>query len=152
MTTPTSLETLTSAECYALLRSRHVGRLGVVVDRYPEILPVNFAMDGYTVVFRSRPGSKLVAADHANVTFQVDEIDPESRSGWSVLVRGQAERVGPRHNGSVAARTEGTDVRPWVPLDDGGHWVRIVAHGISGRRITATQPAPNWEFDTAAHR
>jgi len=151
MTTSTSLEPLTSAQCYVLLRSQQVGRLGVVVDGYPAIFPVNFAMDGYTVVLRSRPGSKLIAAEHANVTFQVDSIDPGTRSGWSILVRGQAEVVGAGHGDGAPASTVSTRLQPWVPLEDGGHWMRIIAHGISGRRIVTAQPKQCWELGAAAY-
>ena len=45
MTTDESMSVLTSEECYALLETGEFGRLGVIVDRYPVIIPVNYAID-----------------------------------------------------------------------------------------------------------
>ena len=46
------------------------------------------------MVFRTDPGSKLDAiAGGARVAFEVDAVDEGSRTGWSVVVRGQAAEV-----------------------------------------------------------
>jgi hypothetical protein len=66
---------------------------------------VNYALDQRAVVVRTHPGTKLSAADHANVTFEVDHIDPISRSGWSVLIRGLAEEVTSAHRTELIERT-----------------------------------------------
>ena len=62
-------------------------------EHYPLIFPVNYGIDRGVIVIRTDEGTKLAAADHANVTFEVDAIDSRTRSGWSVLVRGLAEEV-----------------------------------------------------------
>ena len=128
------MDVIPAAECYELLRTQEIGRLGVQAEHYPLILPVNYALDGTTLVIRTSAGLILHAAEHANVTFEVDEIDRRARSGWSVLVRGQAEEVGPEHREDIVARTKAAGVQPWAPGDK-GHWMRIIPHGISGRRI-----------------
>ena len=120
--------------CYELLGTQEIGRLGVIVEHYPLVLPVNYALDGTTLVIRTHEGTILRAAQHANVTFEVDDIDRRARSGWSVLVRGQAEEVGERHREELVARTKASGVEPWAPGDK-GHWMRIIPHRISGRRI-----------------
>ena len=51
------------------------------------------------------PGTKLTAANHANVTFEVDEIDHRNRTGWSVLVRALAEEVTSEHRDEPIERT-----------------------------------------------
>jgi uncharacterized protein len=51
-----------------------------------------------------------------------------------VLVRGQAEEVGDAHRADLVARTQAAGVQPWTPGEK-GHWVRIITHEISGRRI-----------------
>src|SRR5581483_11023870 len=66
--------------------------------------------------------TKLAAADHANVTFEVDQIDERTRSGWSVLVRGLAEEVTSEHRTELIERTKATGVEPWAP-GDRGHWM-----------------------------
>ena len=149
MTTDESMSVLTSEECYALLETGEFGRLGVIVDRYPVIIPVNYAMDENIVVIRSKPGTKLTGAQHANVTFQVDHVDQVNRSGWSVLVRGQAEEVTADHGKDIVDRTERTGVRPYAPGED-FRWVRIIPHGISGRRINSAEDQ-QWRLGTAAY-
>ena len=54
-------------------------------EHYPLIFPVNYALDRDVIVVRTHAGTMLEAAAHANVTFEVDEIDRRTRTGWSVL-------------------------------------------------------------------
>jgi len=136
-----SLVDLPASECYRLLGTHEVGRIGVNAEHYPLIFPVNYAMDGTTIVLRTAPGTKLTAASHANVTFEVDDIDRHSRTGWSVLVRGLAEEVGAEHRPELVARTHATGVTPWAPGEH-GNWVRIIAHHVSGRRIVPGELPP----------
>ncbi len=136
-----SLDEIPPDECYRLLATQEIGRLGVNAEDHPLIFPVNFAMDGTTIVIRTRAGTKLSAAQHANVTFEVDEIDRRTRSGWSVLVRGLAEEVGAEHRADLVARTHATGVQPWAP-GDAGHWVRLIPHQVTGRRIVPGELPP----------
>ncbi len=57
----TGLEVLERHECLRLLASQPVGRVAVVVDAWPMIFPVNYALDGDSIVFRTDEGSKLPA-------------------------------------------------------------------------------------------
>ena len=75
-------------ECVKLLSVHHIGRVAVVVDGQPLIFPVNYAMAGHHVVFRSDPGTKLHAAVDQQVAFEIDGVDGMYHSGWSVLVVG----------------------------------------------------------------
>jgi len=136
-----TMESLPTDECYRLLATQEIGRIGVNAEHYPLILPVNYAIDGTNLVIRTHPGTILRAAEHANVTFEVDEIDRATRSGWNVLVRGQAEEVGPEHRADIVARTLATGVEPWAPGEH-GHWMRLIVHDISGRRIVPGQLPP----------
>lgn len=129
-----TMNVLPTEECYRLLGTHEIGRIGIVADHYPLILPVNYRLDGTTVVIRTHAGTILHAAEHANVTFEVDEVDRVSRSGWSVLIRGQAEEVTAAHRAELVASTEHSGVQPWAPGDK-GHWLRLITHEISGRRI-----------------
>ncbi len=138
-----SLVELASDTCWTLLRSQEVGRLGVVVRHWPLIVPVNYRLDGETVVIRTA-GIVASAADHANVTFQIDQVDSLAHTGWSVLVRGLAEVVGEHHRPWVAERTHRAGVEPWAP-GDRGQWIRIISQQITGRRITAGELTPHAE-------
>ena len=136
-----ALQVIPADECYRLLATQEIGRIGVNAEHYPLIFPVNYGLDGTTVVIRTRPGTILRAAEHANVTFEVDEIDRRTRSGWSVLVRGQAEEVGPEHRAELVSRTHGTGVQPWAPGEHGS-WLRLIVHDVSGRRIVPGELPP----------
>lgn len=91
-----SMRRLPREECLQLLASRRVGRFAHVVSvRALDVVPVNYLCraDG-SVVFRSGPGPKLSAAERRDVVaFEVDAIDEDQMTGWSVLVLGQARKV-----------------------------------------------------------
>jgi hypothetical protein len=83
------VETLPSDASLELLSSQSVGRVAFVLDGRPVILPVNYAVDGWTIVFRTTHGGKLVAASSgALVAFEADSFDRQNRVGWSVVARG----------------------------------------------------------------
>ncbi len=66
------LRVISADECYLLLATQQIGRLGVNADHYPLIFPVNYALDeAGVIVIRTNVGTKLAAADHANVSFEV---------------------------------------------------------------------------------
>ena len=136
-----TMQALSTEECYRLLATQEIGRIGVNAEHYPLILPVNYGVDGSTLVIRTRPGTILRSAEHANVTFEVDEIDRRTRSGWSVLVRGHAEEVGDEHREELVTRTLGTGVEPWAPGEH-GNWVRLIVHDVTGRRIVPGELPP----------
>lgn len=143
------IDVLTSGECFQMLAARGIGRIGLIAGGYPLIIPVNYALDRDVVVIRTQPGSIVARAEHANVTFQVDEFNAANESGWSVLLRGQAESLTAQHSKPLVERTLGTDVRPWAP-GDRNHWMRIIAHGISGRRIVPGEDL-QWRLGSAAY-
>lgn len=138
------IQVLSTEECYELLATQEVGRLGVVAQHYPVVLPVNYALDNGVVVVRTDSGTLLSSAVHQNVAFEVDALDPHSRSGWSVLVQGLAEEVTDHHRDALVERTHASGVSPWAP-GERGHWVRVIPHHVSGRRVVAGQlpwPSP----------
>ncbi len=143
------LHELTREECMELLRSRPLfGRIGYVVDGVPVIVPVNFIVDGESVVFSTAKGSKLSwLTNHGRVAFEVDHGRPLDRSGWSVLVRGTALEV--TDPARLKALAEGP-LHSWaVPSAD--HWVRISIDEVSGRRVERDVRAPGtdteWDDD-----
>ena len=58
----TWLEVLSPGECWAQLADQEIGRLAVLVDGVPEIYPVNFVLDGHSVLFRTDPGASFGAS------------------------------------------------------------------------------------------
>lgn len=140
----TRFEPMLAHECWELIRTAEVGRLGVFTEHYPLILPVNFGLDGDVVVVRTAPGPLLWAADHSNVCFQVDMIDVDTRSGWTVLIRGLAERVGDGHQPAVVERTQQQAAVPWAP-GDREEMLRIIPHRVEGRRIVPQEQPQSGE-------
>jgi uncharacterized protein len=132
------LEVLTPRECMRLLATQQIGRLGISGKRFPLIMPFNYALDRGVIVIRTHAGSPLSAADHANVAFEVDEIDRRTRSGWSVLVHALAEDVTEAHQADLVERMQATGVKPWAPGEH-GRWMRLIPQEITGRRIAPGQ-------------
>lgn len=123
-------EIISYEECRLLLRGEQIGRLAVVVEGRPEIFPVNYGMDGDGILFRSNKGRKLAGALLGPVTFEVDRIDIESRSGWSVVIHGQAENVSHFDGPGLRAKAD----TPWTGPK--GALVRISPESTTGRRLT----------------
>ena len=84
------LVTLDPEACRTLLATHHFGRLGVTIGHQPMVFPVNYALDGESIVFRIDEGSKLRGAVGRRVAFEIDGIDQFSHTGWSVIVVGDA--------------------------------------------------------------
>ena len=88
------LRDLSSEECLSALRAERIGRLAVSQGALPLILPVNYAMDGTTIVFRTRQGGLLDrACRNTIVAFEIDGHDAGAGTGWSVLAVGVANAL-----------------------------------------------------------
>lgn len=122
---------LSEERCWSLLTGVPVGRLATVIDRQPDIFPVNFVLDGPTVVFRTAEGSKLLQLlVNSGVAFEADGWDEQE--GWSVVIKGHATEI---TDPEELARAEGLPLRPWVPTVK-QHFVRITPREVSGRGFT----------------
>jgi nitroimidazol reductase NimA-like FMN-containing flavoprotein (pyridoxamine 5'-phosphate oxidase superfamily) len=126
------LQALTAAECYDLLSPGGVGRVAFTTADGPTVLPVNYAMAGQTVIFRTAPDTLLASYLDGPAGFEVDRLDEALSQGWSVLVTGRAVRV--TSEADVRHLEQHTDIRPWA---DGARdvYVRIIPRKITGRRI-----------------
>ena len=139
---------LDRSECLQLLAQTAFGRIAVNVANWaqPVIRPVNYVFDqrSQSVLFRSGIGSKLHALIHAaKVTFEIDGSDAAHRLGWSVIIHGVCEEI---TNPAELRRIDGLGLQPWAPGPK-GHWIRIRAHTVSGRRLEAV---PELEPDQTA--
>jgi uncharacterized protein len=128
-----SLEELVHSECLNLLATASVGRVGLLVDGRPEILPVNYALDGDTILFRTGEGTVLNQASMAIVAFEVDHLDGATQSGWSVMVQGLAYDIGDTID-PTSERLRRLLLTTWAP---GGRqrWFQIRPDKITGRRL-----------------
>jgi nitroimidazol reductase NimA-like FMN-containing flavoprotein (pyridoxamine 5'-phosphate oxidase superfamily) len=127
------LEDLTYEECLDRVGGAVVGRVALNAHEQLVVVPVNhrvIPMDGKLwIVFRTQPDGLLDDAD-VRVAFEVDDADPETRTGWSVLVQGTLHRLDP-DTGDVRERF---DPDPW-PSEARERWMAIEPFTISGRRI-----------------
>ena len=87
-------------ECWRRVGDNVLGRLGFDLGRGPRIHPMNYAVDGRTVVLRTSAGSELALFEElfaagSLVAFEVDQVDHRVHQGWSVLMDGQLARVDP---------------------------------------------------------
>lgn len=127
------LDVLSAAECRELISQEEIGRVGFNQRGRTVILPVNYAFVADSVLFRTAPGSKLdIAAIGGPVSFEVDDWDAETRSGWSVLIKGRAAEV---TDAWIISLAEHFGVEPWADQVPRDHWVRISIEEITGRWI-----------------
>lgn len=132
------LEVLRREESLRLLATAVLGRVALSTGALPTVLPVNFRFDGRRILFRTGAGTKLDAAtDRTVVAFEVDEIDAEAETGWSVVVTGVAAEV------TDPAEVAAARALPLVRWAGGADRVVAISPDlVSGRRILpAASPA-----------
>jgi nitroimidazol reductase NimA-like FMN-containing flavoprotein (pyridoxamine 5'-phosphate oxidase superfamily) len=134
------LEILCRDESLRLLGTAVLGRIGITSRALPVVLPVNFRFDGRHILFRTGVGTKLDAAtDHAVVSFEVDEIDPGTETGWSVVVTGVAREV---RDPRTLAEVEDRPITRWADGDGADRVIAISLDLVSGRRIIGSGKPP----------
>lgn len=131
MTPPIEMEKLTETECLDLLRTQPIGRIVFTEHAMPAIRPVNFLLDSSDVIIRTAPDAWLRRLGGSIVAFEVDEIDVETRTGWSVVVLGKAEVV---TDIDALVRWSEPSHRPWAP-GKRDRYLRVRAAEITGRRL-----------------
>jgi nitroimidazol reductase NimA-like FMN-containing flavoprotein (pyridoxamine 5'-phosphate oxidase superfamily) len=130
---------LSEEECLALLQQERLGRLGFIRKGRPMMLPVNYVCDGEVIVFRSSPGGKQGSVPLRSVAFEIDGVDEDAGTGWSVVVQGHAFEITRAADGRSTQR-KALPVAPMAP-GDRDHWIEIVPDTITGRRILHTSDA-----------
>ncbi len=122
-------------ECERRLRQQTVGRVAWNAADGPQLLPVNYAYYNKTIVFRTASEGVISQLAHrTNVAFEIDGIDEEARRGWSVVVRGTAERVMQAYD-LIELWTK-TGPVPWAAGTRTLH-IAITPRTITGRDIVA---------------
>ena len=135
----TGIEVIGEHECLELLDTELVGRLAVLDGGSPLILPINYAMDGRHVVFRTAAGTK-VDAKNRSACFEIDGQDRDRHVGWSVVIRGRLEEV-TVHQAGLFDRLADLP-QPWA-LGEKPHVMRLVPTTIQGRRVTGNEAPPS---------
>jgi len=130
---PGTLARLSPDTCRQLLATRSVGRLAYLARAgTPVIVPVNYAFDGRDLVIRTGPGPKLQAAERRErVAFEVDDIDEDTHTGWSVVLSGSARRLSSVEERRLPA---GSQPGPWA-TGARSALLMITPTRIDGRRL-----------------
>jgi len=124
---------LSYGKCRELLAAGVFGRVGVCTPQTPVILPVNYAVVGEAIIFRTTPHG--VVANHewdSPIAFEVDHVDYADHKGWSVLATGRADRI---EDADEIARIKRTwEPQPWAG-GDRPLYVRLAWEELTGRRL-----------------
>jgi nitroimidazol reductase NimA-like FMN-containing flavoprotein (pyridoxamine 5'-phosphate oxidase superfamily) len=130
---PSRTHELDADRCWTLLERREIGRVGFAEGSEQVILPVNYVIDGRSIVIRTGFSSLLDALGAgATVAFEVDDVDSDFRTGWSVLLKGYAAEV---TDATERAAVATLPLQPWVG-GERDRWLRIVPWSVSGRAIS----------------
>ena len=126
------------AECLRLVAAHEVGRIAYAGRFGPTVLPVNYRLYKGSIVFRTGQDSPMdedlrtgITNAEYKIAFEIDELDPATREGWSVLIQGSAHHVTSEEEREAVARA---GVTPWA----GGskeQYIRVLPTRITGRHI-----------------
>ncbi|MCU1503941.1 MAG: hypothetical protein JWM12_3295 [Ilumatobacteraceae bacterium] len=122
-------------ECLNLLRSRAVGRMCLIEHGCPLAMPINYKVvgmdDDIQIVVLTAPETMLGRYEGPG-SLEVDDIDLDHGTAWSVIVRGVLQRE--------SASNDLPNPRPLV-TQGRNRWIGLHATAISGRRFTVTTAA-----------
>jgi nitroimidazol reductase NimA-like FMN-containing flavoprotein (pyridoxamine 5'-phosphate oxidase superfamily) len=132
------VERLDEPECMELLSTAKIGRL-VYNSRYGLVaVPSEYKIHEGSIVFRTyrttyteedlRTG---IAYAEYEVAVEVDQSDPEARTGWVVLVQGAAHHIDTEAERAAIA---GLGLESWVEGEP-EHFIRVIPSQIRGQRI-----------------
>lgn len=132
------VERLEEAECRRLIAAGGVGRLAYSGRTGVAVIPVRYQLDQGSIVFRTPLDTQTdedlrteIEGAEYRVSFEIDEVGPDGREGWVVIIQGSAH-----HMESEDDRTSG-----WEPgskpssADAREHFLRITPTSIIGRRL-----------------
>ena len=132
------LERLDEAECLRLIAPGGIGRIAFTGRYGLTVLPVNYKLHDGSIVFRTAQNSPTgedlsTGIEHAEyqVAFEIDQINPETRDGWSVLIHGPAHHMA---SDDERAAVAASGVAPW-PRGVHEHAIRITPTSVTGRRL-----------------
>jgi nitroimidazol reductase NimA-like FMN-containing flavoprotein (pyridoxamine 5'-phosphate oxidase superfamily) len=127
----TRLATLAGYDAWALLERAEIARVGWAGEHGVSILPVNYAVADGALWFRIAPDSALARESRGRrIVAEVDEIDPASRCGWSVVVAGVPELID-----AVEVPELVVGLRIWAPDAGRTVFVRLAPDEVDGRRL-----------------
>lgn len=126
------LADLSEDECWERLQSRDLARIAWNTSTGPELLPVNYVTYDGALWMRTTAHSSIAEqTDESPVAIEIDDLDPGTHVGWSVVVHGRATAF--YHDEDVPAEVKA--LRSWAagvrPL-----WLQIKAEVITGKSLS----------------
>lgn len=133
---PESTIYLDEQECWRRLEGTEFGRLAYHLADEVHIVPINYAVEGGRIIFRTAEGSKLLGVVmNKDVAFEIDKVDDQDEAAWSVIARGAAEIL----DGQAARDTDNLRLRPWVDRQK-YNVIAITVDELSGREFHLARP------------
>ena len=117
-------------ECWSLLHRSGVGALATIAQGRPDLFPINYLVDGHTLLFRSAPGTKVAELEvNPHAAFVAQGQDAES--AWSVVLRGEVEML----TDQVEVVGSGAlELASWAPGSK-RVFMRLTPSSVQGRRV-----------------
>lgn len=136
MTQARPVRTLPEEECWARLEEQELGRLAYHLAGEVHVSPVNYAVHAGRILLRTAEGSKLLGVVmNPDVALEIDEVDDEDDTAWSVVARGTARILA----GREAREADQLRLRPWVGPDK-HEVVAIEVTELTGRAFQLARP------------
>jgi nitroimidazol reductase NimA-like FMN-containing flavoprotein (pyridoxamine 5'-phosphate oxidase superfamily) len=125
-------EIISESDCWELLETENIGRVVTTVDGQTEIFPVNYAVEGEGILFRTNAGRKATGVLTGETVFEVDSVDRQAKAGWSVIIRGEVRDI---TGYDAPVRTNA--LQPWTGPKD--FLMRMDPRTVTGRRVLPVQ-------------
>lgn len=135
---------LDRGESLRLPASVPFGRISAVDRALPITRPVNHLVENGCVILRTYRSSTLTVltanarSRGAVLAYEADEIDPATRTGWSVIVTGRMGLIDGPHGAALYRLL----LHPWVD-DVMDRFPRIRADAVTGVRLTLVASPPD---------
>lgn len=114
-----------------MLAGGGVGRIALRGQDAPTLRPINFALRGDMLIFRTGEGTVLAAAHRGeSASFEIDDIDAMEHTGWSVIAVGKLAEL------SADDENRRLPLRSWASGEK-DRFVGLFIGEVSGLRIPA---------------
>jgi nitroimidazol reductase NimA-like FMN-containing flavoprotein (pyridoxamine 5'-phosphate oxidase superfamily) len=121
---------LAEYDCWGLLVDEDIARIAWASPDGVAIVPVNYLVADGALWFRTQPYTALARqCAGGRVAAEVDHVDRQTASAWSVVVIGTAEPV---LGAGIPPRVVDLDIWPPGPRN---LFIRVVPIEVTGRRI-----------------
>ena len=131
---------LSVEECWELLESEEFGRLAYRLVDEVHVVPINYLVEGHSLLFRTAPGNKLLAAAlQSDVALEIDWHD--DLAAWSVVARGKLRKL----EESEGSRVDTQARQSWLATDK-NDVVELKPEAVTGRRFRLNRGEPDHEL------